>query len=162
MRRYLFLSFISFLLIVFSTTVVNFVAIGNAIPDLLLMWIVYIAITQGQLTGTLFGFSIGLFVDVISGNDGMLGLSALCKSLAGFVAGYFYHENKIEINLSTSKFLFAVGTSALLHNALYFVIFLRGSDVGWWSAIVAYGIPSMLYTTALAVVPMSLFRRKFQ
>jgi len=35
-----------------------------------------------------------MVVDLLSGADGMLGLSALAKTIAGFVAGYFYNENK--------------------------------------------------------------------
>lgn len=161
MRQLFFFALISLLLIVLHTTVVNFVTLGSAVPDILLVWIVYVAITGGQMAGTLFGFCIGLFVDIISGHDGMLGLSALTKTLAGFVAGYFFNENKTEQTLSSSSFVVAVGLCALLHNGIYFLIFLRGSDVGWWQSIAVYGIPSALYTTALAVVPMSVFRRKY-
>jgi rod shape-determining protein MreD len=162
MRQLFFLGFISFLLTILHTTLFNLLTIGNAVPDILLIWIVYLGITRGQLAGTLSGFSIGLLMDIIGGQDGMLGLSALVKSLAGFAAGYFYNENKTEMTLSSSKLIVAVGVCALLHNAIYFLILLRGSDVGWWQSIALHGVPSTLYTTGLTVVPMSLFRRKYQ
>ena len=162
MRQTLFFAFISIVLLVVHSTIINFVTLGNAVPDILTIWIVYIAIVSGQLSGTVAGFCIGLLVDVMSGNDGMLGLSAMTKTLAGFSAGYFFNENKTEQTLSTWTFVFAVGLATLLHNAVYFTIFLQGTDVGWWRAVVLHGIPSSLYTTALAVVPMSVFRRKFQ
>jgi rod shape-determining protein MreD len=148
------------LLIVVHATILNFVTIGNAIPDIILIWVVYVAITTGQLTGTITGFFVGIIVDLLSG--GVLGLSALAKTLAGFVGGYFFNENKIEQTLSTSKFVIAVGIASVLHNAIYFLIFLQGTDVGWARAVALHGIPSALYTTVLAVVPMAIFRRRYQ
>lgn len=162
MRKLLLPVFVSFVLLILQTTLVNFITLGNAIPDLLLIWIVYVAITRGQMAGTLFGFFIGLLVDIIAGEDGMLGLSTLVKSLAGFSAGYFFNENKTQMTLSSSRFLAAVGVSALVHYGVYFLIFLRGSEIGWWQAIAFHGVPSTLYTTTLAVIPMWLFRRTYQ
>ena len=162
MRKLFPYACITVLLVVLHSTLVNFVTIGSAVPDVLIIWIVYIAITSGQLTGTIAGFCIGLFVDLISGHDGVLGLSALTKSVAGFAAGYFYNDNMTEQTLSGWKFVMASGLASLLHNAAYFLIFLQGTDVGWWRAIVLHGLPSSLYTTALATVPMFVFRRKYQ
>ncbi len=162
MRRVLSVVSLSLLLILLHTTLVNTVTLGTAVPDVLLIWIVYLAIQFGQIAATLLGFSIGLLMDLLSGHDGMLGLAALSKSLAGFLAGYFYQENKTEQTLSSARFVVAVGLAALLHNAIYFFIFLRGSDVGWWQAIAWHGVPSTLYTTALSIIPMSVFRRRYQ
>ena len=160
MRRILWYIFISFLLIVIHATVTNFFAIGNAVPDILIVWLVYIAVTSGQLTSTLAGFCLGLFVDIITG--GVIGLSALTKTLAGFSAGYFFNENKIEQNISTWTFVVAVAVATLLHNAIFFVIFLQGTDIGWWKALMLHGFPSALYTIVIATVPMFVFRRKYQ
>ncbi len=160
MRQILFYGFLSLFFLVIHATLVNYLTIGNAIPDILIIWVVYIAVTSGQMSGLVAGFLIGLFVDFISG--GVLGLSALTKTLVGFLAGYFFNENKIEQNLSTWRFVIAVGLAALLHNAIYFLIFLQGTDVGWWRALVLHGIPSTLYTTVLAMIPMFIFRRKYQ
>lgn len=162
MRRLPFHVLTSVVLILLHTTLVPFIVIGNAIPDILLIWIVYLAITRGQIAGTLAGFLLGLTVDIISGNDGMLGLGAIAKTVAGFLAGYFYNENKTEQTLGSSGFILAVGLAAALHSAIYFLIFLRAGDVGWWQSIVLHGMPSAAYTTALAVIPMSLFRRKYR
>ncbi len=160
MRTILSYAFVSFVLIVLQASLVSYISIGPAVPDLLLLWIVYLAITIGQIRATLFGFSIGLVLDAIGG--GVLGLSSLTKTLAGFLAGYFYDENKTEQTLSTWKFVIIAGMVSLLHNAIYFLILLQGNDISWWRSLSLHGVPSTLYTIILAIVPMTVFRRKFQ
>ncbi len=162
MRTAWFPVLLSFILIIAQTTFAGLLTIGTAIPDVLVIWLVYLAVVRGQLTATVSGFLIGLFVDLISGQDGMLGLSSLTKSLAGFIAGYFYNENKIEHNLSSWRFVTATGIASALHNAIYFLILLQGTSTEWWRAIAVYGIPSTLYTLALAAIPMFVFRRKYE
>ena len=66
-----------------------------------------------------------------------------------------------EQTLAGWKFVFAVGLASLLHNGVYFLIFLQGTDISWWRAVALHGIPSSLYTTTLAMVPMFVFRRKY-
>lgn len=149
---------ISLLLITLQTTIVGFTSIANIIPDVMLIWIVYIAITQGQISATVYGFGIGLLLDLISGQ--FLGLSALSKTVAGFVAGYFFHENKIEITLANYQFLIFVGISSFVHNVIYFVIFTQGSDVGLFTAVFRFGLFSAMYTTFVATIPMFINARR--
>ena len=160
MQKYFRLILITLGLVALQTTIVAFTSIANIIPDILLIWIVFIAITRGQIPATVFGFGIGLITDLLSGQ--FLGLSALTKTVAGFLAGYFYHENKIEMTLSNYRFLIVVGTISLVHNVMYFVIFTQGSEVGVFMAIFRFGIFSTLYTTAIASIPMFVYARKPQ
>lgn len=162
MRKTLSLAVISLIFIVVHTSLARYMSIGNAIPDIVLIWVVYLAISQGQLIATIAGFGAGVMLDLLSGQDGMLGLSALCKTLSGFLAGYFFNENKTQQTLSTWRFVLIVLVVALLHDAIYFLIFLVGTDIGWARAIALHGIPSALYTTGLGVVPMAILRRKLE
>jgi rod shape-determining protein MreD len=158
MPKHVRLILLTLLLVTFQTTIVSFTSIANIIPDVMLIWIVYIAVTQGQIPATVYGFAIGLLLDLISGQ--FLGLSALSKTIAGFLAGYFYHENKIEINLANYQFLLFVGMASLAHNLIYFIIFTQGSDVGLFTAIFRFGIFSSLYTTFVATIPMFVHARR--
>ncbi|MDD8019369.1 MAG: rod shape-determining protein MreD, partial [Bacteroidota bacterium] len=151
---------ITLLLLTLQTTVVAFTSIANIVPDIMVIWIVYIAVTEGQIQATLFGFGIGLAVDLVSGQ--FLGLSALSKTTAGFLAGYFFNDNKTQNTLSHYQFLIIVGVVSLVHNVIYFVIFTRGSDVGLLTAIFEFGIFSALYTTAIAFIPMTVYARRPQ
>ncbi|MEI7906085.1 MAG: rod shape-determining protein MreD [Bacteroidota bacterium] len=158
MPKHVRLILITLILVTLQTTIVSFTSIANIIPDVMLIWIVYIAITQGQIPATVYGFAIGLLLDLIGGQ--FLGLSALSKTVAGFLAGYFYHENKIDINLANYQFLIFVGASSVLHNLIYFIIFTRGSDVGLLTAVFRFGLLSALYTTFVATIPMFISARR--
>ena len=158
MQRYLRFALITLGIITLQTTIIPFTSIANIIPDLLLIWIVYVAITEGQVTATLIGFLIGLTVDFISGQ--FLGLSALSKTIAGFLAGYFYHENKIDITLGNYQFLVITGIITMIHNIIYFGIFVQGSEISLFIAIFRFGLLSTLYTTTMALLPYFIFSRK--
>ncbi|KAA0247102.1 MAG: rod shape-determining protein MreD, partial [Chlorobiota bacterium] len=64
---------------------VPFIAIDTAVPDLILILVVYFSVREGQIPGMLFGFGAGLIFDMVTGN--LLGSAALSKTLAGFMAG---------------------------------------------------------------------------
>jgi rod shape-determining protein MreD len=150
----------SLLLLLLQTTIVRFLSVESIGPDIVLIWIVVLGVRDGHITGVTAGFLIGLVLDLLSGADGMLGLAALSKTTAGFFAGYFYNENKTYQTLGSYRFLLILATGALVHNLIYFIIFLQGSGIRWWNAVLFYGIPSMLYTTAVGVLPMFVVARK--
>jgi rod shape-determining protein MreD len=159
-QRLLLYSVLSLLLIILDSTLMKFLAIAGIMPDILLIWIVYIAVSEGQIAGTTAGFIIGLAMSFL-GSSGMIGLPALAKTSAGFLAGYFYNENKILATLGGYQLIAIVVIASVVHNILYFTIFLQGSDFGWFRAMVYYGAPTTLYTAALALLPMFVFARRY-
>ncbi len=161
MARALRYIFISILLIIVQTTLMKFLSVRDIAPDILIVWIVYLAIREGQISATVAGFLIGVIVDLLAGQDGMLGLSALAKTVAGFVAGYFYNENKTVQTLGGYYLLIAVGIAALLHHTIYFIIFLQGTGLDVTSIMLQYGLAATVYTTAIALLPMFAFARKY-
>jgi rod shape-determining protein MreD len=160
MRRSSGYILLSVLFVILQTTLARYLAIESIAPDLLLLWIVYLALREGQIAATTAGFFLGLLVDLISGRDGMLGLAALSKTVAGFVAGYFYNENKIMQMLGGYQFVLVVAIASIVHNVLYFIVLLQGTEVGWLDAVVFYGLPTTAYTAALALLPMFVFSRR--
>ena len=160
MRRVAPYTLVSLLLVLLSTTLLRFLTIRDLAPDILLVWIVYIAIREGQIAGTSAGFLIGLAVDLLSGGDGMVGLSALSKTVGGFLAGYFYNENKTMQTLGGYQFLIAVGVVSLVHNVIYFLIFLQGTESSPWRIILSYGMLGALYNIATGLLPMFVIARK--
>lgn len=150
----------SVLLVLLQTTVIRYLTIEGITPDIVLLWIVYIAIREGQTPAIVAGFVLGLLVDLLSGNDGMMGLSALSKTTVGFAAGFLYDETRTMQSLGSYRFPLLILGISLLHNIIYFVIILRGSSYGWPAPLVQYGFPTSVYTAALALLPMFAFARK--
>jgi rod shape-determining protein MreD len=151
---------LTLLFILLQTTLARYLAIAGLSPDIALIWIVYLALRRGQIAGTVAGFCTGLVLDLLSGSDGMLGLAALAKTAAGFTAGYFFNENKTMQTLGSYRFILIILSVSLVHNLIYFIIFLQGSGVHWWQAIVLYGVPSAIYTAALGLIPTFVFARR--
>jgi len=151
---------LSLLALLLQTTVARFLSIQGIVPDLVLLWIVYLAIRRGQIHATVAGFVLGLILDLVSGPDGMVGLAALTKTLAGFLAGYFYSENKTMQTLGGYQFLLITALVSLVHNVVYFLLFLQGSGLPWSSMLLEHGIPATVYTVAVALLPMFAFARK--
>lgn len=160
-RRILFYIVFSLILIVVDSSLVKFLSIAGIVPDILVVWIVYIAIREGQVAGTTVGFFIGLVMNLLGMTEHMLGLAALAKTVAGFTAGYFYNENKTYNTLGGYQFIVIVAVASLVHNILYFIIFLQGSEVSWIQSVLFYGIPTTAYTAAIALLPMFAFARKY-
>ena len=92
----------------------------------------------------------------------MLGLTALAKTAGGFIAGYFFNENRTQQTLSGYRFLTAVFIVSLVHHALYFLILLQGSDITVTQTFLRYGLPTALYTTVAALLPMFVFARHYR
>jgi len=125
-----------------------------------MIWIVYIALMSGQMHAIIWGFSIGVVFDLVTGN--FIGLSALTKTICGFVAGYFFNENKTILTLRSYRFVIIVLIVSLVHNTIYFVIFTLGTDIGFIKAIFQFGLATALYTSILTLLPMFRFGRKYQ
>ncbi|MCX6137679.1 MAG: rod shape-determining protein MreD [Ignavibacteriales bacterium] len=158
MQRYINYGVITLALLIIQTTIVPFTAIANIIPDLLTVWIVYLAIQLGQIPGTVAGFLIGVALDLVGGQ--FLGLHALSKTVGGFLAGYFFNENKIAHILGSYEFPLVTGITSFVHNIIYFIILVQGGNISLVTAIFRFGLFSTLYTIAVALIPVLVYSRK--
>ena len=159
MTRQIKYLFLTFFLIIIQTQAFKLLSLEGITPDILTIWIVYIALKRGQLQATLWGFVIGLLFDLTTGN--FIGLAALTKTIAGFTAGYFFGENKAPATLASYQFVLIVLLVSLIHNSIYFIAFTRGSEIGLFKAIFQFGLATTFYTAALAFLPMFGFSRKY-
>ena len=147
-------------LLLLQTTFIPFLSMGGFLPDVLLIWVVYIAVTRGQMEATITGFAVGLLQDVVTIQ--FFGLSALTKTLAGFVAGYFFNENLTEQTLGSYRFLLITLLSSFVHNVLYYGIFLQGIQDALLTTMVEFSVAVSLYTALMSVFPMFTFVRKYR
>jgi rod shape-determining protein MreD len=68
-----------------QTTLARFVVRGNVVVDLVLVVVVYVALTSGPATGLLTGAFAGLVQDALSSS--VIGIGGLAKTIVGFLAG---------------------------------------------------------------------------
>jgi rod shape-determining protein MreD len=68
-----------------QTTLARFVIRGTVAVDLVLVVVVYVALTSGPVTGLLSGAVAGLIQDALS--SGVIGIGGLAKTIVGFLAG---------------------------------------------------------------------------
>jgi rod shape-determining protein MreD len=68
-----------------QTTLARFVIRGTVAVDLVLVVVVYVALTAGPVTGLLTGTFAGLIQDALA--TGVVGIGGLAKTVVGFFAG---------------------------------------------------------------------------
>jgi len=76
--------------VLLQTTIVPFVQVGNARPDLLLMITVSVGLIFGRVAGASVGFFGGLVWDLLTAQ--IFGMHTLAKLITGYVAGSFEHK----------------------------------------------------------------------
>jgi rod shape-determining protein MreD len=73
------------LTLVLQTTLARYAIRASSAVDLVLVVVVYVALTSGAATGLLCGTFAGLVQDALSGH--VIGIGGLSKTLVGFLAG---------------------------------------------------------------------------
>lgn len=141
-----FLFFIPALIL--QLTVVPLISIESVAPDLITIVLVYAVLLNGQFYGTAAGFVFGFVFDLVSG--GVLGSAMFSKTLAGFITGYFYNENKIEYYTKTYWFSVIILIIAMVDSIIYtalsssaqksflMMLFWGGILPGIYSAVVSF------------------------
>ena len=159
MKTYISSGFVIICLILLQTVFIPFISLSGYLPDLLIIYLVYIALCRGQIEATIYGFMLGLLQDIIAVK--FLGLAAFSKTVTGFIAGYFYNENTIQQTLGSYRFLLLIGMFSVIHNILYFSIFFQGSENAVIYSVFESTTATALYTIVISILPMFFFSRKF-
>jgi rod shape-determining protein MreD len=69
-----------------QTTIARYITSGTVTVDLVLVVVVYVALTSGSVAGLLTGMVAGLIQDSLL-STGLIGIGGLAKSIVGYVAG---------------------------------------------------------------------------
>jgi rod shape-determining protein MreD len=131
-----------------QTTLARFLVGGTAALDLVLVVVVYVALTSGPVTGMLAGSLAGIIQDALS--SGVIGIGGLAKSIVGFVAGAVGQQFIVTAALPRFvMFLGATAAHAGIFMGLYVLLGLR-SFPSPWAAILSQAVGN-------AVVGMTAF-----
>lgn len=123
------------------------IAIYGLRPDFVLLVLVYIGISGGQVQGTLFGFFSGLLLDVY--DPQALGVNALTNSLIGFAVGYSRVGVVAEDLRVHVPLLFLAG---LLHDTIYYTLYGLSTPSAILPMVARYGLGSAVYTACVGTV----------
>ena len=145
-----------------QTTLAPFVVGGTTAIDLVLVTVVYIALTSGPVSGMLAGSLAGLIQDQLS--TGVLGIGGLAKSIVGFVAGALGQQ--FIVTAALPRLLMFVGATAAyqaIFMGLYVVLGLR-SFPSPWKAIATQALGNalvgMIAFTIIEALPGVMERRR--
>lgn len=153
--KILYAVFLLLILIIFQSFFSEVVSIKGIRLDLAVLILVYIGLTKGPAQGVIFGFLIGLLLDVFTPQR--LGLGALIKSLIGFTVGNFKDNLFLESSYSKGAIIFL---SVILNDLLYHLL-SEGVTLFTFHTILYYSLPSALYTCGAGVLLFVVLEKKF-
>ncbi len=100
--------------------------------------------------GTVSGFVIGFFFDIFTG--GMLGAAMFSKTLAGFTAGYFFNENKVQYNLNSYLFVLIVLFCGALDSMFYQILISKNIEINFPVLFFKQSILPAAYTSIISLI----------
>jgi rod shape-determining protein MreD len=102
-----------------QTTLARFVIRGTVAVDLVLVVVVYVALTSGSGTGLLAGAFAGLVQDALSSS--VIGIGGLAKTIVGFLAGIIGTQFIVAQPLPRFVVFFA---ATVLHAAVFMGLYV--------------------------------------
>ena len=150
------------LAIALQTTLARFLVGGTAALDLVLVVVVYVALTSGPMIGMLAGSLAGIIQDALS--SGVIGIGGLAKSLVGFAAGAIGQQFIVTAALPRLvMFVGATAAHAAVFMGLYVLLGLR-SFPSPWAAILSQALGNaavgVIAFTIIESFPGAVERRK--
>lgn len=145
-----------------QTTLARFVVGGTAALDLVLVVVVYVALTTGPVGGLLAGSVAGIIQDALS--SGVVGIGGLAKSIVGFVIGVIGQQ--FIVTAALPRFVMFLGATALhaaIFMGLYVLLELREFPAPW-AAIASQAVVNaavgMIAFTIIESLPGFVERRR--
>ena len=126
-------------------------------PDVVLLYVAYLALRRGRVAGAVAGFSAGLLMDVLV-NPATLGVNALLKTLLGFIVGLFQSEQGEHLRLTPVQAFVGALVVAVVHNGLLTILLALDQNTRTPFLIAGVWLGGALYTAVVALVA-SLYRR---
>ncbi len=148
MRNFVFI-IIAIIFCLLQSTVIQFISIGRAVPNLILILICYIGLFQGR-SAMWYGFGMGLFVDLysIKGFGYNVLLNTIIGWLLGFLGSFLYRKKP----LAQAVIIFL---TVCIHDLIIAIPKGQFSFYTFYARI----LPSSLYTTIVGVVLFFLFQK---
>ena len=145
-----------------QTTLARFVIRGSVGVDLVLVAVVYVALTSGPVTGLWTGTVAGLIQDALS--TGIIGIGGLAKTVVGFLAGII--GTQFIVAQPLPRFLVFFGATALhavIFIGLYALLDLRHFGIPYAAVTgqaVANAVVGVVAFQLVEILPGAVERRR--
>ncbi len=124
----------------------------GAIPDVVLLFVIWVAVRYGRTTGTVVGFLVGFALDAIYG---LWGIHMFVKTLIGFLIGHLNMINSEVFVRSIRRVIETTLVVSLVHNSLIMFFVVTQQGMGWGNFFWVLCVGSTLYTTFIAFLAAS-------
>ncbi|HZT75778.1 MAG TPA: rod shape-determining protein MreD [Vicinamibacterales bacterium] len=153
------------LALVLQTTLARFVFRGSVAVDLVLVAVVYVALTSGPVAGLLTGSVAGLIQDALAARS-VIGIGGLAKTVVGFLAGIIGTQFIVAQPLPRFiVFLGATALHALIFMGLYSILDIRHFGTPYATVggqAVGNAIVGVLAFQLVELLPGAVERRRMQ
>lgn len=145
-----------------QTTLARVLVAGTAAVDLVLVAVVYVALTSGPGPGMLAGSLAGLIQDSLS--SGVIGIGGLAKCIVGFLVGGIGQQFIVTATLPRLlMFVAATVAHAAVFMGLYVLLGLRTFPSPWPAVVgqaIGNSVVGMVAFTIIESLPGAIERRR--
>jgi hypothetical protein len=176
LSRKLVILFLIILFTVLQSTLLNYIQIFNAKPDILLILIIFSSFNYGPIYGLLTGALCGLFSEAASGVS--TGTFVLAYSLGGLLIGQLSRRinpaflsrsqplaAQGRLRLDKQRIALEMGVSFIFSLAVYLFLFFifrsSGADLPLFNALAGIIMPACFYTACVSPFVFSFLRAVF-
>jgi len=135
----------------------NFASINQVSPQIVVLFVVYVALREGQLFGICNGFIAGFFHDLLVTH--FLGLTSYIAVVASFVAGFFYKEGDVELAAKTFNFTWISAVSLFISELAALPVVASG-ELNYFYVFLKFTVGTTVYTSVFAMIIVFVNGRK--
>ena len=145
--KILIYTLIIFLIVLVQSTLLDYIKIYYIKPNLLIVFIISIALLRGNIEGSIIGFFIGLSQDLISGK--LLGFYALLGLYLGLIIGSvnkrLYRENFLVV------VFFTFISSVTYEMLVYFLSTFLNGNMEFYYPFKNIVLPEAIYNSIISI-----------
>lgn len=146
-KRILIYTFVILIIVLLQSTILDYIKIYYIKPNLIIVFIVSVALLRGNIEGSIIGFFMGFCWDILSGK--VLGFYALLGLYLGLIIGSvnkrLYRENFLVV------IFFTFISSVAFEMAAYFLSTFFKEKVNLYYSFRNIVLPEALYNSVLSI-----------
>ncbi len=127
----------------------------GAYPDVVLLYVGWVAIRYGRMAGSIAGATVGLLMDIVLGT---WGIHMFLKTLMGFLIGMVPSGQRVGILVLPLRVWMSVLSAALVHNGILVLFIVLQSGVRVSSLLTVVWLGCAFYTSCVGALAANLRR----